>query len=143
MKNKFWLKLIGIVLLLHFVLISLSIIEVVIYSYLISPGKGPEFYDQHATISAPWISVIFGPLFCFLLVRWYVRRYSSKQLAFTIGLPVIYSVVDLAIVLLLGNGVEIFTPPMVIGIGLKLISSLISYLIFKPKENRGETVRLR
>ena len=31
-KNKFWLKLIGVAILLHIVLIALSILEVAIYS---------------------------------------------------------------------------------------------------------------
>ena len=79
MKQKlFWLKLIGIVLLLHVVLILLSIIEVAIFSYLITPGKDTAFYSAHAKVSAPWIAAIFGSLFIFLLVKRFIKKISCR-----------------------------------------------------------------
>lgn len=107
-QKNFWLKLTGVAILLHILLILISILEVVIYSYLIVPGKSKEFYNTHATISAPWISAIFGSLSMFFLVKWFTKRFSQQQLTYVIGLPVIYITIDLILFFVAGYEIKGF-----------------------------------
>ena len=103
MRQKyFWLKLVGTVILLHIILVVLLIAEVAIYSILIRPGKEKEFYESHAVDSGPWISAIFGSLFMFLLVKWFVKRFTKQPLSYAVGLLVIYKLFDL--IMILGAG---------------------------------------
>ena len=137
MKQKlFWLKLIGIVLLLHVVLILLSIIEVAIFSYLITPGKDTAFYSAHAKVSAPWIAAIFGSLFIFLLVKRFIKKFRADHLKYAVALPVTYIITDF-LILLVSSGVDLKTQmfQFIIANGVKLIAALIAYKIYAPQKN--------
>lgn len=134
-QNKFWLKLIGIAFLLHIVLILLSILEVVIYSYLIVPGKDEAFYKDHAEISGPWISVIFGSLFVFLIVRRFIKKNNGHCLTYTIAFPFIYIIMDILLLLPFQINWKEHLPVFVIANGAKIISSIIAYYLYKPEAN--------
>ena len=133
-QNKFWLKLIGIVILLHVTLIVLSILEVVIYSYLINPGHNEEFYSVHATQSAPWISIIFGFLFMFLLVKRYITRFTEQQLTYAIALPLIYSITDFMILIAMNTNLKNSAVIIIIGKAAKFAGSLLAYFIYAKKD---------
>lgn len=141
-QNKFWLKLIGVALLLHIVLIVISILEVAIYSNLINPGKGKAFYSAHATVSAPWVSAIFGSLFMFLLVKRFIKRFSQQHLAYTIWLPVIYIVIDF--LLFFGSGYELkdLDYQFFLAKSVKIIAAWLAYFLYSKgyqhsKKNSG------
>ena len=134
-QNKFWLKLIGTAFLLHVILILLSIIEVVIYSYLINPGKDREFYDAHATVSAPWVSAIFGSLLMFILVKRFLKRYSQQQLTFVIALPAIYHSIDLILFFVSGYQFKDFFSLFVMVNIPKIIAVLLAYFLYRNKNN--------
>jgi hypothetical protein len=130
MKNKFWLKLTGLALLLHIVLIILSIIEVAIYSYTVMPGKDEAFYEEHAKISGPWISGIFGFLLTFLIVRWFIKQNNRRDLVFAITFPVVYILMDILILLPFRINWAEHLPVFLLANGAKLAGSLLSYFIY-------------
>ena len=132
---KFWLKLIGVAFLLHIALILLSILEVAIYSYLIAPGKDEAFYKGHAEITGPWISGIFGSLFIFMLVRRFIKQNNVRLLTYTLALPFIYIGMDFIMLLFLKINWNEHLPVLVIANGAKIISSLMAYLVCRPKAN--------
>jgi len=129
-QKNFWLKLIGVAILLHIVLILISILEVVCYSYLIAPGKDDEFYNTHATISGPWISAIFGSLFMFLLVKRFTKRFSQQQLTYVIWLPTIYIAIELVFFFVAGYAFKDFVYPFVLATIPKIVAVLLAYFIY-------------
>ncbi|OSZ78671.1 hypothetical protein CAP35_10600 [Chitinophagaceae bacterium IBVUCB1] len=137
MKQKyFWLKLVGTAMLLHVLLILLSIIEVVIYSFLINPGHDDVFYEAHATRSAPWVSYIFGSLFVFLFVKRFVQRFNQQQLLYALALPIVYTIIDYIIISIAMDDTESWVTQFFIGSGLKILAGLIAYFIYGRKELR-------
>jgi hypothetical protein len=134
MKQKqFWLKILGTAILLHIVLILLSILEVIIYSYLINPGHNKEIYEAHATQSGPWISYIFGSLFVFLIVKRYINRFKKQQLLYALALPIIYSVIDYIIFSLSTPDVSVFVTQFIIGKAVKILAGIIAYFIYSKR----------
>lgn len=100
-NNKIpWLKITGWALLIHIILIALSILEVVIFSALIEPGQQPTYYEEHAQISAPYISIIFGIILFFFISRLLVKKRYSKRKLIGLMLPAIYIIMDLVFLLL-------------------------------------------
>jgi len=95
-----WLKIIGWALLLHIILIALSILEVVIFSTIIEPGQEPIYYEQHAQIAAPYISIIFGIVLFFFISRLLVKKRYNKRKLIGLLLPAIYIIMDLLFLLL-------------------------------------------
>ena len=137
MKQKyFWLKLIGVVLLLHALLIVLSIIEVAIYSYIINPGHTKEFYSQHANESGPWISTLFGPLLIFLVVKRFIRRFSYQHLTYAIAVPVIYTLTDYLIFAASGAGADVFSLPIILSHALKIVAGLAAWFLFSKSKSK-------
>ncbi len=129
-QKKIWFKLIGTAILLHVVLILISIIEVVIYSYIISPGKDQDFYSTHANITGPWISGIFGSLFMFLLVKRFLKRFSRQQLRYAIGLPAIYLAIDLILLFISGYELKDFVYQFVLATVPKIVAVSVAYFIY-------------
>lgn len=129
-QNKFWLKLIGTAIMLHVVLILLSVIEVVIYSYIISPGKDQAFYNTHATITAPWVSAIFGSLIMFFLVKRFTKRFSLQQLTYVIWLPAFYIAIDLILFFVSGYEFKHFAYQFVLAAVPKIVAVLLAYFIY-------------
>ena len=130
-QNKFWLKLTGTALLLHVILILLSIIEVAIYSYLINPGKEQEFYAAHATVSGPWISAVFGSLLMFLFSRRYLKKFNTHHLTYVIGLPAIYLVLDLLMIIAAGYDLIDFLPTFALSSAPKIAAVAIAYFFIQ------------
>ena len=115
---------------LHVVLILLSIIEVAIYSYIISPGKDQAFYNAHATVTAPWISAIFGSLLMFFLVRRFIKRFSQQRLTYAIWLPAIYIAIDLIFFLASGYEVKDFGYQFVLAAVPKVVAVVVAYFMY-------------
>jgi hypothetical protein len=130
-KNKFWLKLIGVAILLHIILIALSILEVVIYSYLIAPNKDQAFYNAHAEIAGPWVSGICGSVIIFLLVRNFIKKNKDHRLTYTIALPLIYIAIDILLLIPFKIKWAEYLPILLIANGVKISASFLSYFIYK------------
>ena len=136
-QTWFWPKLIGTALLAHIILILLSVIEVAIYAYLINPVKGVEDYEAHAQVSAPWVSVIGGALLFFWVTRWYMRRFSTRQLTFALSLPVVYIVFDVIILFMAGAGLDSIDAVFMLSKAVKLAASLLAFYLFRYRPARG------
>jgi len=131
MKQKnFWLKLIGVALILHVALIVLSIIEVAFYSYIVNPGHDRGFYSEHAKQSGPWVSAIFGSLFMLLLFRRFVKRFSQQRLTYAIGLLVVYIAIDFVLLLVSGYEFKDMNFQFVLAKAVKVIAVLLAYFIY-------------
>ena len=136
-QSKFWPKLIGTAFLLHVVLILLSIIEVVIYSYIISPGKDQVFYNAHASITGPWVSAIFGSLLMFFLVKRFIKRFSSQQLTYAIWLPVIYLAIDLILFFVSEYKFNDFAYQFVLATIPKIVAVALAYFTYSGSNHQG------
>lgn len=100
-NNKIpWLKIIGWALLIHVILIALSILEVVIFSTIIEPGQEPTYYEQHAQMTAPYVSIIFGIILFYLISRLLVKKRYNKRKLIGLMLPGIYIIMDIVFLLL-------------------------------------------
>ena len=130
-KNKFWLKLIGVAILLHIILIALSILEVAIYSWLIAPNKDEAFYKAHAQLSGPWISGICGSLIIFLLVRNFMKKNKDGHLTYTIALPLTYIAMDILLVLPFKINWTEYLPILLMANVAKIAASFLSYFVYK------------
>jgi hypothetical protein len=131
-QTKFWLQLAALALLLHIVLIILSILEVTIYSYLIVPGRDQASYQRHAQASGPWISGIFGFVLVFMMVSWFIRKHTGRDLQFAIALPLVYIIMDVLILLPFEINWNEHLPVLLVANAAKLAGSLLSYRVFKP-----------
>ena len=70
--------------------VAISILYMVVYSYVIDPGHQKEYYEAHVKIAAPYCSIVAGiPLF--FLVGWWVGAWPA------ILVWTVYAVVDLAV----------------------------------------------
>ena len=81
-----------------FTLVALSYLEVAIYAYLINPGHEEVFYQEHAQITAPWVSGIAGFFVFYAASRWILSRYLSRMFV-AIGYPAAYLMIDFLVVL--------------------------------------------
>ncbi len=139
MKQKFfWLKLTGVALLLHIVLIVLSIVEVAVYSYVVNPGHDEKFYRHHAEQSGPWISGLFGSLFTFLIVRRFIQRNQQHHLTYTIAFPLAYIILDVLMLLAFRINWNEHLPIFLTANGAKIIASLLAYFKFKHTRDKRQ-----
>ena len=63
-------RLIGVALLVMVTNIAVSVLYMVVYSYLIDPGHEKEYYDAHIQVAAPYCSIIAGIPLMFLAGWW-------------------------------------------------------------------------
>jgi hypothetical protein len=110
---------------------------VVIYSYLVVPGKDEAFYEEHAQISGPWVSGIFGFILVFLVVRWYIKKYDERHLVFAIAFPVVYIIMDVLILLPFGINWKEHLPILLMANGAKLAGALFSYWVYGRRGGRA------
>ena len=80
--------------------IAISILYMVVYSYVIDPGHEKAYYEAHVKIAAPYCSIVSGIPLMFL-VGWSV----SMRPALVVWL--VYAVIDLTIVLASGPTLRI------------------------------------
>jgi ABC-type uncharacterized transport system permease subunit len=132
-QTKFWLKLIGVAFLLHIVLIILSVMEVTVFSYLISPGESEKYYEAHAEDSGPWISAIFGSLIIFMLIKRFIRKNNDRYLTYAVFLPVVYIAIDVLLLQLFNISWEEHLAVFAVANGAKILASLFSYYIFRSR----------
>lgn len=140
MKKLRILKLAGLAILTMIVLIIISVIEVAIYSYLINPGQAVEVYDQHAMVSAPWISCLFGFLVFFLVVRyWCLKRYEDLS-RLALLFPMVYIILDMVIITASGANWGEFYKIFLVANSAKLLGSYTAYLMYRPKTEDSSIV---
>lgn len=92
-----WLRMTGWALLIHVILIVISILEVFIYS-LIRPSESESFYEKHAELTAPYVSLIFGFFIFFFVLRMFARNRFGQRFNITLAIVAIYTITDFVIV---------------------------------------------
>lgn len=117
--------------------VCLSILYMVVYSYIINPGQPETFYQEHVKIAAPYSSIIFGiPLFYFVC-RWIGGKWEkSFSVKAAISVWIAYAVIDISA--LIASGLTLWiTFLMVISLGTKLISAYFGGIAANTKPGRS------
>jgi hypothetical protein len=92
------LKLVGLALMTMTVLVLISFLEVAVYSYVINPGQEESIYEAHATLSAPYISAIFGFIIFFLVSRFWRKKQFLNLSKLIFLFPLVYALLDIIII---------------------------------------------
>ena len=92
--------LVAIALLVMIANVVLSVLYMVVYSYVINPGHPPEYYEAHIQVAAPYCSIVAGIPLMFL-AGWWVGRWWHGEFAIESALVIwlVYAVIDVAIML--------------------------------------------
>ena len=95
--------LVGVAVLVLIVNVGVSIVYMVVYSYLIDPGHDEQYYREHIEVAAPYCSVVAGMPLMFL-AGWWVAGWWQGQFAVKAALVVwlAYALIDIAV--LVGAG---------------------------------------
>jgi ABC-type transport system involved in cytochrome c biogenesis permease subunit len=110
----------GIALGVMVVNVAITILYMVVYSYLIDPGHEKAYYDAHVQIAAPYCSIVAGIPLMFLAGLW-VAGFWDMELGVQSALIVwlTYAVIDLAILAAAG-----VTPRMGLLVAVSLLTKL-------------------
>lgn len=98
-----FLALIGVAILVLATNIAFSILYMVVYGHVISPGHPPEYYQDHIQIAAPYCSIIAGvPIMYF--TGWWIAGCWRRELGYhgAIVVWVAYTLIDLSVLLVAG-----------------------------------------
>jgi hypothetical protein len=107
-------------------LVCISFLEVAIYSYLVNTGQPESFYEEHANISAPYISGIFGfIIFFFVVSYWKKKYYDARKIA--ILYPLVYILLDIVILLLADIEWSYYFSVFAIANGAKILGAFLGY----------------
>ncbi len=95
--------LVGIAVSVMIANIAVSVLYMVVYSYLIDPGHEKQFYDAHIQVAAPYCSIVAGIPLMFL-AGWWVGGWWQGEFAVKSALVIwlAYAVIDFAILLAAG-----------------------------------------
>ena len=106
-QNRWWLAIpfaLGVMI----VNIIISVLYVVVYSYLIDPGHDEAYYQAYAQVAAPYSSIIAGIPLMFLAGRWIGGKFpkgNSVKAALLVWL--VYFLIDLSIIAAAGALIQI------------------------------------
>lgn len=101
-KNRWWLAIpfaLGVMV----VNVLISVLYVVVYSFLIDPGHDEAYYQAYAEVSAPYSSIIAGIPLMFLAGRWIGGKFpkgNSVKAAMLVWL--VYFLIDFAVIAAVG-----------------------------------------
>ena len=102
-KNRWWFAIpfaLGVMI----VNVLISVLYVVVYSYLVDPGHDEAYYQAHAQVAAPYSSIIAGIPLMFLAGRWIGRKFpkgNSVKAALLVWL--VYFLLDFTIIAAVGS----------------------------------------
>jgi len=97
-KNRWWLA-IPIALSVMVANISISVLYMGVYSFLIDPGHDQAYYQAHAQASAPYSSIIAGMPLMFLAGRWIGYKFpKDNSVKAALAVWLVYFLIDLTIV---------------------------------------------
>ena len=132
MKKHTVLKLTGLSLLVMITLIIISILEVVVYSYVINPGHEVSVYEDHAKFSAPFVSGIFGFIIFFMITRYWKKKNYDNVSKLVFLFPLTYVLLDLLVIVIEGS-VEWsgFILIFILANGAKFLGSYLGYKLTK------------
>jgi hypothetical protein len=96
-------SLAGIALLVLVLNVTLSILYMVVYSYVIDPGHDEQYYSDHIQVAAPYCSIVAGIPLMFAAGWWVSGWWGGKpgvKAALLVWLT--YFVIDFTVVLMVG-----------------------------------------
>jgi hypothetical protein len=97
-KNRWWLAIpfaLGVMI----VNVLISVLWVVVYSFLIDPGHDDAYYQAYAQRSAPYSSIIAGIPLMFLAGRWIGSKFpKSNSVKAALLVWLVYFLIDLAVI---------------------------------------------
>lgn len=125
--------LVGIALAVLVINVAISVLYMVIYSYLIDPGHEPNYYNEHIQRAAPYCSIVAGMPLMFIAGRW-VSGWWQGQFGFKSALLVwfAYAVIDIAIILLAGGLTSAFSVLVGVSLVTKLAAAYIGAISKAP-----------
>lgn len=101
-KNRWWLAIpfaLGVMI----VNVLISVLYVVVYSYVIDPGHDAEYYQAYAQVAAPYSSIVAGILLMFLAGRWIGGKFpQGNSVKAALLMWLVYFLIDLAIIVAAG-----------------------------------------
>lgn len=100
--------LVGIALLVLVVNVTVSILYMVVYGYLIDPGHEEQYYQDHIKVAAPYCSIVAGIPLMFL-AGWWVGGWWEGEFAVKAALVVwlTYALIDISVLLAAGLNARI------------------------------------
>ena len=95
--------LIGIALLVMIANVAVSILYMVVYSYMIDPGHDNQYYEAHIQVAAPYSSIVAGIPLMFLAGFW-ISGWWEGKFAVQSALVVffVYALIDFAAIMAAG-----------------------------------------
>lgn len=103
MKFSRLLSLVGIAVLVLVLNVTLSVLYMVVYAYLIDPGHDDQYYNAHIQVAAPYCSIVAGIPLMFA-AGWGVSGWWRGELgvkaAFIVWLA--YALIDFSVILMAG-----------------------------------------
>jgi hypothetical protein len=117
--------LIGIAVLVMVANILVSILYMVVYSYLIDPGHEKQYYDAHIQVAAPYSSIIAGIPLMFLAGYW-ISGWWDGEFAVESALLVwfVYALIDFAALMASG-----LTTRIAVLIAVSLVTKLAAIYV--------------
>ena len=73
---------------------------VAIFSYLINPGHDLPYYQKHAELASPLVSVAVGIPYFFLACRWVGRKAGTRAVATSLWVWFIVFIIDVLLLLM-------------------------------------------
>lgn len=132
-KNRWWLAIpfaLGVMI----VNVLISVLYVIIYSYVIDPGHDAEYYQAYAQVAAPYSSIVAGILLMFLAGRWIGGKFpQGNSVKAALLMWLVYFLIDLSIIVAAGALAQIaylFTISFVTKLGASFLGGLSA-------QNRG------
>ena len=106
-QNRWWLAIpfaLGVMI----VNIIISVLYVVVYSYLIDPGHDEAYYQAYAQVAAPYSSIIAGIPLMFLAGRWIGGKFpKGNSVKAALLMWLVYFLIDLSIIAAAGALIQI------------------------------------
>ena len=118
-----WLFAVALLVMIANVIVS--ILYMVVYSYVIDPGHEKQYYDAHIEVAAPYCSIVAGIPLMFLAGYWISGWWEGKfavQSALVVWL--IYAVIDIAVLLAAG-----LTARMAMLVAISLLTKLAAIYV--------------
>jgi len=117
--------LVGIAILVMVANILVSVLYMVVYSYLIDPGHEKQYYDAHVQVAAPYSSIAAGIPLMFLAGFW-ISGWWQGKFAVESALVVwfVYALIDVAALMAAG-----WTPRIAMLVAVSLVTKLAAIYV--------------
>jgi len=95
--------LVGVAVLVTIANIAVSVLYMVVYSYVIDPGHEKQYYDAHVLVAAPYCSIVAGIPLMFLAGSWISGWWEGKfAVESALGVWFVYALIDVAALMAAG-----------------------------------------